>query len=339
MYRFWSSIIEPLCTAANVGSIVEVGIGQGYMTRLLLSYAKRTHGRVHAVDPSPTCDMAALCTEGGSAFTYYAEKSLDVLPRISADLVLIDGDHNWYTVLHELRTLSQWIPKPIIILHDTGWPYGRRDLYYDKECIPATYRHLSAKGGLQPSQAGFKSTSGLNAHLENALAEGGTQNGVKTAVEDFLAEEGGHWHWQELPGMHGLGILVLQSRIHTHPVLRAFLDSVCPSRPLAAYMEAVESDRLRELVQHETLTHVCNEQAHTLRATQQENDELRRQNADWKQSSSILQNEQLQLNKLIDVLEHNQTHLQETLRRIHATRTIRWTAWLRKIAGKLQAKK
>ena len=29
-------------------------------------------------------------------------------------------------------------PLPLLVLHDVGWPYGRRDLYYDPDDIPAS---------------------------------------------------------------------------------------------------------------------------------------------------------------------------------------------------------
>ncbi len=336
MYRFWNSIVEPLCEASDVHTLIEVGIGQGHMTRLLMSYTKKRHGRLHAIDPSPSCDMITLCAEGGSTFTYHASTSLEVLPKISADLVLIDGDHNWYTVLHELRTINQWITAPIILLHDTGWPYGRRDLYYAQESIPAAYRHLSRACGMHPSKSGLEKVGGLNANLENALDEGGPRNGVKTAVEDFLLEEGNRWQWQELPGIHGLGILVPHARIQHQPALRAFLDSIRPSNALMLHMEAVESDRLRELVEHASLAHTYKEQANILSTIHNENHDLRRQASEWKYTSTILQTEQRQLHKQIDVLERHRTHMQEALVHIHATRTIRWTAWLRKIAGILR---
>ena len=58
---------------------------------------------------------------------------------------LVDGDHNWFTVYHELKMLADGArqaraPLPIIIMHDVFWPYGRRDLYYEPERVPEEFR-------------------------------------------------------------------------------------------------------------------------------------------------------------------------------------------------------
>ena len=58
--------------------------------------------------------------------------SLDELPRLEKmDAVIIDGDHNWYSVYNELKLLARQVEKggpfPLSFVHDVGWPYGRRD--------------------------------------------------------------------------------------------------------------------------------------------------------------------------------------------------------------------
>jgi hypothetical protein len=358
MYRFWSTIIEPLCIAADIRSIVEVGIGEGHMTRLLMAYAKRCGGNLQSIDPAPTCDMITLCAEGGPTFTYHAAKSTDALPPLHSDLVLIDGDHNWYTVLQELRILSQWVSsgsiEPIILLHDTGWPYGQRDLYYDKDTIPAAYRRPSARRGMLPSKAGLEHIGGLNADLENAL-------------EDFLKEEIDRWHWQELPGIHGLGILVPRSRLIRQPAVATLLKNIHPNAFQYAHMENIESNRLRKIANNATIMQRLrkrDEQVHMLderwRLAQQEIASLKQAIADKEQANlqithgfeqeiaqqisqlSVLQDEQRQLHALIDNWEKRHAefqkalaHAQKNLDHIHSTRTFRWTAWIRKAAGLL----
>ena len=71
------------------------------------------------------------------------------------DAALIDGDHNWYTVYHELRLLAEGAkrngtPLPVLILHDVLWPYGRRDLYYAPDQIPEEFRQPYAQQGMRP---------------------------------------------------------------------------------------------------------------------------------------------------------------------------------------------
>ena len=73
------------------------------------------------------------------------------------DVVLIDGDHNWYTVFNELRLIEEMsrlkgFPMPLVMFHDIGWPYGRRDMYYNPSDIPEEFRQPIGKGGLMPAR-------------------------------------------------------------------------------------------------------------------------------------------------------------------------------------------
>ena len=75
-------------------------------------------------------------------------------------MVLIDGDHNWYTVLSELETIERLCDErgqgfPLVLLHDIGWPYGRRDLYYDPASIPEEHRKPYDKKGMLPGVPGL----------------------------------------------------------------------------------------------------------------------------------------------------------------------------------------
>ena len=70
--------------------------------------------------------------------------SLEALPRIPLpDAVIIDGDHNYYTVSEELRLIGERAPGaelPLLLFHDVCWPHGRRDDYFAPELIPAEHR-------------------------------------------------------------------------------------------------------------------------------------------------------------------------------------------------------
>src|ERR1039457_6819312 len=84
--------------------------------------------------------------------------SLEVLPELSDafDCVLIDGDHNWYTVFHELNVISDrdlLKPGGMVFFHDVEWPYGRRDMYFQPETIPQKYRHSCAQKGIVEGQS------------------------------------------------------------------------------------------------------------------------------------------------------------------------------------------
>ncbi len=72
------------------------------------------------------------------------EPSHDVLRKIElTDAIVVDGDHNYYTLSEELRIVTeraQGAETPLMIFHDVGWPHARRDTYYVPERIPEEHR-------------------------------------------------------------------------------------------------------------------------------------------------------------------------------------------------------
>ncbi|OGJ65980.1 hypothetical protein A3B61_01830 [Candidatus Peribacteria bacterium RIFCSPLOWO2_01_FULL_53_10] len=234
-------------------SFVEIGIGSGLLTRQLISYAKTSGGHVHAIDPHPSCDLSAFTAEGTDVLRIHTIPSLEILPQLSAETVLIDGDHNWYTVFHELKAIGAWKESPLIFLHDTEWPYGRRDMYYDPHRIPKHARHPCGKSGIARGSSELLGQGGLNPHLYNAEKEGGPRNGVRTAIEDFLKGSGRRWHAQFCSGLFGLGILVPQDVLSRKPVFARMLADLQTSALLQRYIEHLEVQRFWEYQRRCTL--------------------------------------------------------------------------------------
>jgi hypothetical protein len=217
MHRFWKGMIEPIFKEENVKSIVEIGSDLGNHTIKILDYCSKNEGHLTAIDPAPAFDHDKLEKEHG-CFTMIKDMSLNVLSKMKAyDAVLIDGDHNWYTVFHELKIIEKSALNnnkfPIVFLHDTEWPYARRDMYYFPETIPAEFRKPYAKKGMLPGHSALidpESELGkisVNQTLNNALFEGGEKNGVLTAIEDFIKESSFPLTLYKLPQYFGLGIL------------------------------------------------------------------------------------------------------------------------------------
>lgn len=251
MHRFWSTIIQPIMVLVRPKVIVEVGCKEGYHTAHLLDFAQQTGAVLHVVDPTPELDVIAFQERGGSSVEFHRTLSLNALPSIaSPDVVLIDGDHNWYTVFHELKVLEQGCVEsgnrfPLVFLHDVGWPYGRRDLYYNPDAIPAAYRKPYAKKGIRLGSRELHENGGLNTHLYNAIHDHGPQNGVLTAVEDFIAQTSLRLEFIRIPGLHGLGILY-DCSLATHiPAFGDFVKNILISPPVQAHVEAVENARLQ----------------------------------------------------------------------------------------------
>jgi GT2 family glycosyltransferase/glycosyltransferase involved in cell wall biosynthesis len=249
MRWFLKLIIFPLLDALEPRVIVEVGVEVGAVTRPLLDWAREHGALVHCIDPDPNLNVDELAGEHGEQLRFHREKSLDVLAEIAAvDVALIDGDHNWHTVLNELRVLERGAVEdgrqpPLVLLHDTGWPYGRRDLYYDPQSIPAAHRQPHARMGIVPGQSELG--VGVNEHLENAMLEGTPANGVLTAVEDFIAASEINWRSLSIPGLSGLTILYTEASREENPALRAALARLDTPEVLNAQCEAVELARIQ----------------------------------------------------------------------------------------------
>jgi hypothetical protein len=122
--------------------------------------------------------------------------------------VIIDGDHNYYTVSEELRLIAERAAGanlPLLLFHDVAWPHARRDDYFDPGLIPEDSRHPIAGtgGGIFPDDPGLR-PDGVP-YPKSAAHEGGPRNGVLTAVEDFVAERE-DLRLVVVPAFFGLGV-------------------------------------------------------------------------------------------------------------------------------------
>ena len=255
MYPYWDVITEPLLMLLQPRIIVEIGAEQGKSTHRLLTFCQEHDAVLHAIDPAPKFDVAAWQALHGDRFVFHAATSLEALPRIERyDAVLIDGDHNWYTVYHELKTIEAQCAArqeafPFVLLHDIAWPYGRRDLYYDPASIPDAHRHPHARGGLRPGDPGLQEHGGYSANLIHATTEGTPHNGVCTAIEDFLEQTPLALDFIAVPGFHGLGVLCPRALRASHPALSEALDAWTLPDPLRRYVERLEAVRVNISIQ------------------------------------------------------------------------------------------
>jgi hypothetical protein len=185
-----AEVLLPCLDAAGARAVVEVGAFAGDLTRVLVAWAAGAGATVGAIDPAPQEGLVALAREHPE-LELIRETSLAALPRIPLpDAVIIDGDHNYYTVSEELRLVGERADGPdlpLLLFHDVCWPHGRRDDYFASELIPDEHRHVTAghAGGLFPGEPGLR-PGGLP-YPRSAAREGGPRNGVLTAVEDFVA--------------------------------------------------------------------------------------------------------------------------------------------------------
>ena len=225
MEVFWT-LIEPILSTFPAKKICEIGVAEGAFTARLLEWG-RVHGCAY-VGIDPGVDSAAAELAGDCEMR--KDHSLAVLPALDrCDAYFLDGDHNFFTVRHELaliagaaRGLDGRQPGPIVFVHDVGWPWGRRDMYYLPSVVPASARQVWS----ETLGVSFEGDELVDGGLREpgryaiAVAAGGPRNGVLTAVEDFLAgPEGADWSAIILPVAYGLAIL--------YQPADAFLTAVC----------------------------------------------------------------------------------------------------------------
>jgi len=231
MFLHWEAFIKPaLDCVDSIKHIVEIGAGKGDKTQLLIEYCRKRNARLTSIDPAPSKEVLALQKEHSDMFTLLDLPSLEALLSLSKyDAILIDGDHNWYTVYHELKLIEKMMTGefPLVFLHDVAWPYARRDMYYAPDRIPAEYRLEYKRLAMIQGQSELVEDSYHD--LCNAVAEGGERNGVRTAVEDFINEFQSQIFFSLNDSHYGLGVLASLDMINRYLPLKgyfSFLDRI-----------------------------------------------------------------------------------------------------------------
>jgi hypothetical protein len=246
MQRLFAAVIRPLADALACDLVVEVGAGTGQLTQRLL---EQTDAVIHAVDPFPRFDPVALAADCPGRLVVHHERSLSVLYGLGpADLALLDGDPNWYTVVNELRLLAagarrRRLAPPVIVVHNVGWPFGRRDGYHDPDTIPLPWRAPCDQAGLLPGRS-RPTADGLSLVPFVARRDHQARCGVLTAIEDFSAEDPSDWTVVDVPGLHGTAILAAAERLTASPALGPTLKRFGQAAFLAAQVRRVERERV-----------------------------------------------------------------------------------------------
>jgi cephalosporin hydroxylase len=253
MFPLWDVAIAPVLHAAQARRVVEIGAWRGETTERMLDDLG-PDAELDVIDPEPAFDPAVHEDKFPGRYRFHRGLSLDVIPALGpVDAALIDGDHNWYTVYNELRLLAEGARRqgarlPVLILHDVLWPYGRRDLYYAPEQIPAEFRQSWARAGMNLGMKRLHPYKGLNPTMCNAEEEGGARNGVMTGLEDFLAGHPRPVRKLVLPIYFGLAIVIEEDRIAAQPEIDKALDRLESSEGRYELLRLAEELRLKAMI-------------------------------------------------------------------------------------------
>lgn len=246
-----SGIILPAMEAAGVRHIAEIGAEFGGMSQLLADFASERGGSLTSIDPSVKPEFLAWFAQNPGV-RHVASPSLDAIPALgNIDAWVIDGDHNYYTVYHELLAVDALCKRegrPLLaFLHDVNWPCGRRDSYYAPDRIPPEWRHpYDFEGGVTLDSEDLVPNGGFRGLGQFAFAKhsGGPRNGVLTAVEDFVertrAEEGRELAFAYIPAVFGMAVL-FDATAEWAPAVAPLL---IPHHQ-SALLQSMEENRLR----------------------------------------------------------------------------------------------
>lgn len=211
----FDKIIFALLERTGPRGVLEIGSETGVFSRRLLDRAARTGTRLTTIEPQPAPELIEEARRSAT-FHLVVGYSLPFLEEhgCDAEFVLIDGDHNYFTVFNELCLIDRsWAANATpgtIVLHDVGFPCARRDCYYEPERIPASARHPHSYAlGVtldRPAliSGGFRGAG----HFAWAEREGGPRNGVLTAVEDFLSTRP-RYRYRSIDAVFGLGVITV----------------------------------------------------------------------------------------------------------------------------------
>ncbi|MFN8112844.1 MAG: class I SAM-dependent methyltransferase [Solirubrobacterales bacterium] len=238
-------ILIPCLDAVGARSVLEIGAFEGDLTAALLDWAEDSGASVAGMDPLPPPRLRELA-ERRPELVLIEETSHEYLAALDSlpDVVVIDGDHNYFTLSRELELIdgiASGPDMPLLMFHDLLWPHARRDTYYAPERIPEEHRQpLGNNVGLAPGNPGV-SEGGLP-FIWAALEEGGPGNGTLTAIEDFMASRPG-LRLAIVPAFFGFGLIWHEDA----PWAAAIAERVAPydRNPV---LERMENNRVDHLV-------------------------------------------------------------------------------------------
>jgi hypothetical protein len=207
---FWLDIVRPLAELCGARHVLEIGAFRGDHSKHLLGYCESVDGHLTIVEPCPAGGLRQM-VEGSKRARLIEAFSDQVADEVElpVDLVVLEGDLNYHTVLRDLKMVQAWGSRqnrgfPVVFVCATSWPYARRDMYYHPSRVPLDACCPNMKAGFSPWSRELEPGL-INSDYWNAVDEGGPRNGVLTAVEDFLDGTGlAHF---AIPSNHGLTVV------------------------------------------------------------------------------------------------------------------------------------
>ncbi len=179
-YHGYIPLIHQYSHAFESPRILEIGVDSGITAISTIQRLILTHKSFHYVgldikiQDNVRLTLNQFHRLDGQNFVLIEENSLNYLENLQEkfDIILIDGDHNYFTVAKELNYLDTISHEnTLVICDDYNGRWSNRDLYYSERpgyenSSIATKRHETQKTGVKPAVDEFlDQNSGWVSHM------------------------------------------------------------------------------------------------------------------------------------------------------------------------------
>lgn len=166
------NILPIILNRFKVKNIVISGLSNNETINQVLNYCNQTNSIKICIDLYDDSNEEII-----NDFT------LNVLPNLSNyDAIFLNDDPNWYTVFNELNIIKENNQKfPLVFICHNVFPHKRRDSYINPNVIPKEFLN-------DYSKELFYNGKYIQDEFFHAIDENTSNNGVLTAIEDFIEE-------------------------------------------------------------------------------------------------------------------------------------------------------
>ena len=195
-YHGYIPSIKQFLSQIQSPKVLEIGLCKGITTIPLLAFMSRMHENFEFVGVDVLVQESLLIILNNidvlpsQKMIIHQDSSLNALPKLTEsskkfDVVLLDGDHNYYTVSRELEYLDSLTNEnSIVLIDDYHGRWSERDLWYaEKE--------------------GYESVDRATKRIDTE------KHGVKPAVDDFLMKNS---KWELSTPINGEPVLLRRKK-------------------------------------------------------------------------------------------------------------------------------
>jgi predicted O-methyltransferase YrrM len=195
-YHGYIPSIKQFLSQIQSPKVLEIGLCKGITTIPLLAFMSRMHENFEFVGVDVLVQESLLIILNNidvlpsQKMIIHQDSSLNALPKLTEsskkfDVVLLDGDHNYYTVSRELEYLDSLTNQnSIVLIDDYHGRWSEKDLWYSEK-------------------EGYESADKATKRIDTE------KHGVKPAVDDFLMKNS---NWELLTPIPGEPVMLRRKK-------------------------------------------------------------------------------------------------------------------------------